>query len=783
MHRTPLVGIAAALVLGTMAALPLAAEQRVLVVFGLTTLCAWLWVDRGASHAFRGALVLALVCGYGSSTYRTAHTSAVLETRTQRFSGSVLTCATTASATTNCTIELDDGRRVLAFLRERPAVGDRLLVRARLEPFDVPRNPGEPDERVLQAERGLSGTLASATVIRHLEKSHFRFSVFLAELRARAGERLRASLEEPYASIVAGELWGERSAIPPDLRAEFQDTGTVHILVTAGLHLGVVALLAIGVLQSLRVARVPSCAIACALVWAYALFSDAHLPAVRAASMATFALGARAFGAKAVSWNALAFAAIIAVLERPQSVLTPSFAMSFSCVAAILLVVPLIAEPLERLTVLPAVARESFALTVATQVGVWPLTAATFLLFAPYAVFANALVVPAVGVTMLLGMLQIAASPLLPLAVALGNLNAWILSWMVGIVGLASQLPHAHVVVTPPSALAITCYDVAIFFAVWLIRRQAHTAAAVVLAVCAGVGFFSARAPAGTLRVTVLDVGQADAILIQTPQERAVLVDAGGRLERGAQTAADSTAEHVGESVVVPFLIRAGIHHLDAVLLSHPHGDHAGGIAPTLRILGAAAFGDTGQRYGGFAYQDALSVARASATRMVHPRAGTIWRTDDGVTLSFYWPQERFITGSRNDINNNSFVFMLQYKSFRMLFTGDAGSEAEQRILSEGVDLHADVLKVGHHGSAYSSTPGFIDAVHPKYAVISVGRHNLFGHPAPSTVTTLQEAGATVYRTDDNGAITVTSSGEGEGIAVMLYGAPVSVQYGEPHDR
>ena len=105
---------------------------------------------------------------------------------------------------------------------------------------------------------------------------------------------------------------------------------------------------------------------------------------------------------------------------------------------------------------------------------------------------------------------------------------------------------------------------------------------------------------------------------------------------------------------------------------------------------------------------------------VVYPRAGMVWRTDDGVVRQFVGPRLPFIVG-RNAINDNSVAFVLQYRQFRMLFTGDAGTVAEQRFLSEGVALHADVLKVGHHGSAYGSSPEFIAAVHPRYAIISVG--------------------------------------------------------------
>ncbi len=172
-----------------------------------------------------------------------------------------------------------------------------------------------------------------------------------------------------------------------------------------------------------------------------------------------------------------------------------------------------------------------------------------------------------------------------------------------------------------------------------------------------------------------------------------------------------------------------------------------------------AEIADSGQTYGGHAYHDCLDTAAADHVPIVHPRAGDVWRTPDGVTLTFIGPSMPFI-GGKNAINDNSIAFILTYKRFRMLFTGDAGSAAEQRFLAEGVDLRADMLKVGHHGSAYSSSPEFIAAVHPRYAIISVGRHNLFGHPAPSTIETLQFAGVAIFRTDESGAITVTTSGQ-----------------------
>jgi beta-lactamase superfamily II metal-dependent hydrolase len=140
------------------------------------------------------------------------------------------------------------------------------------------------------------------------------------------------------------------------------------------------------------------------------------------------------------------------------------------------------------------------------------------------------------------------------------------------------------------------------------------------------------------------------------------------------------------------------------------------------------------------------------------------YATGDGVTFDALAPEEPLLAEGRNDVNENSVVLMMTYRCvacgapFRMLFTGDAGAQTEARMLASGADVRADILKVGHHGSAYSSTPAFIAAVHARSALISVGRHNLFGHPAAHTLATLRDAGAIVYRTDLCGAITVDAN-------------------------
>ena len=174
---------------------------------------------------------------------------------------------------------------------------------------------------------------------------------------------------------------------------------------------------------------------------------------------------------------------------------------------------------------------------------------------------------------------------------------------------------------------------------------------------------------------------------------------------------------------------------------------------------------DSGQQYNGRAYRDCIASAHAHAIPIVLTRRGMRWKSGDGVSLEVLAPSLPFLTDTGDDVNENSIVIMLRYRVFRELFMGDAGEASETRLVAAADDLRADVLKVGHHGSKYASTPRFIAAVRPKIAVISVGRHNTFGHPSQATLKTLEDAGATLYRTDRCGATTLSDT---SGVEVML---------------
>ena len=249
------------------------------------------------------------------------------ESRTARFAGTVIGDARAGETSTAFAFALDDGFVVQAHLhRDVVLPGERLVLRGRLVPFDEARNPGEPSRRAIALAEGLAGELIANRVVARAPPDPRDARTWPVRLRALLSARLRAALREPDATIVAGALWVERGTLPGELRDQFQATGTVHVLVTAGLHLGVIAALVLGALRLCRIPRIAASLAAIPCVVAYAWLSGAHLPSQRAATMVSVALLARACGARPRAQMCHALPVNLNIREKPRNSIAMSYA-------------------------------------------------------------------------------------------------------------------------------------------------------------------------------------------------------------------------------------------------------------------------------------------------------------------------------------------------------------------------------------------------------------------------------------------------------------------------
>jgi len=275
-----------------------------------------------------------------------------------------------------------------------------------------------------------------------------------------------------------------------------------------------------------------------------------------------------------------------------------------------------------------------------------------------------------------------------------------------------------------------------------LSRRTRLLAGLLTLVLAPAAG--QAKATAQPLRVDFIDVGQGDATLVTSPTGKTVLIDGG---------------PHEASVALVTFLRTRTRGPLDLIILTHRHADHLGGLRAVVEAIGTRLFLDAPVPHPG---KERERLMRALDARGVAVRDAERGRTIDlggGASMVLLTPPEPPLVGTHDDINANSVVARLTYGRVRFLFVGDANAATERWLLAARVDVRAQVLKVGHHGSRTSSTAAFLAAVRPEMAVVSVGAHNDYHHPAPSTLARLERAGAVVHRTDRDGALAVETDG------------------------
>ncbi len=570
-----------------------------------------------------------------------------------------------------------------------------------------------------------------------------------ARVKRWAVGRIAAELPEASAALLAGLLLGERVALPRELDDAFRRAGVYHVLAVSGFNVALVSASVFAVLTAVGLGRGAAAIAAGAALIGFALIVGAQASVIRATLMGLVLLAGVFLDRESQLPNALGLAALALLAWRPGDVLDPGFQLSFAATAGLVYLAAPARAALGRLGCPPRLAA-AVGVSAAAQCAVLPIMAAHFNQLSLIGPAANLVVVPLAGAATTVGLFALAAAACSDLAGSMALHLAWALALLLrAAVWLAAAIPWALVHVPAPGPLAMSAWTLAAVLAATVSGRRVRRAALLL----AGLGLAAALAPHlmphdGRLRVTFLDVGQGDALLVEVPGGPRLLVDGGP----GGNARFD-----VGERVVAPFLWNRGFQHIHVVAASHADSDHSGGLTAVLRRFTVGEVWENG-RWGPGHEDVVAALARAHAPRRVLAAGARVWLADALVTVLNPPPHgkgEEPITGE----NDRSLVLRLDWRGVSLLLTGDLTASGEEGLLGARAPLAATVLKVAHHGSRTSTAEPFVGASRPRVAIVSVGARNPFRHPAPEVLGRLEDMGARVYRTDRDGAVIVETDG------------------------
>lgn len=628
-------------------------------------------------------------------------------------------------------------------------------------------NPGGFDYRRYLASVGISGRVylhgASDIQVSGKKGGGYLYKTGYA-IKNKVVDIISFSLDKNQAGLLEGMLIGYKDGLDENAFKAFSKAGLTHIMVASGMNIAFIIMPFTFIFKKLRLSNFKANIITIFILILFVFVTGFSASVVRAVIMGIIILAGRIIMREPEIYTSISASALIILIINPYTLFDIGFQLSFGATLSLVLFYPRIKSFTEG-KYIPNVVSDTLAATVAAQLGVIPVTLYYFNNFSTFSIISNILVVPLVEFVTIIGFIMVFTGLLnIYLAVIIGYINNTFLSFILFITEVTAKIPFSLLKLPTPTLGMVLFYYLFIIYMFKgrnYFKAKKYTKHLKRAFVILTIIIFGAKALIPKpLEITFLDVGQGDSTFIKTAHGTKILIDGGGR-EANSKSKFD-----IGESVMIPYILDRGTKKVDIVIASHGHSDHTEGLEAVLRELsvGTVIVPETD----GKGFGKINSICKDKNISIIKCKQGDRINLDNETVLEVLNPLPYKIDSiAKEDLNESSLVLKLVYKNAKVLFTGDSGLPSEERMLQQGLDLKADIIKVGHHGSPGSSSKDYIMAVKPKYGIIPVGRNN-FGHPSQFVIDTFEKQGARLFRTDESGAVIATSYGNGFNIRTMI---------------
>jgi competence protein ComEC len=673
--------------------------------------------------------------------------------------------------------------------------GDFIRFHSTLKRIHNFNNPGGFDyERYLKFQgiyaSGFINNSAGITLLRKNSASGIKLKLEL--FRFYLKQIIYKNAASPQGEILEAMTLGNQKAVPAEVRDNFNKTGTSHILSINGLHIGIIAasafffvflLLKSSEYLMLRFNIIKLASIAAFfMVLISAFIAGMGIPVQRSTLMAMTFLIALISGKQRDLYNTLTLAALIILVISPEALFDSSFQLSFIAVLALIYIVPRFSDlHLKQLERFPSWGQSiiryiylSAVVCSAVTIGTLPLIIYYSNRVSSITIIANLILVPLLGTLVLtICMFFILCAFFSPvIAGYFIKLASFFVQISVTIINKLAALPRSSFNCTTPNIVEIAVFYLFVFFIIQFIdekrkkktqkefspRRLQYLKYSLIIIIVffvADITYLTLKDKLSPdLKITVIDVGQGNSTLVRFPGGGNMLIDGGGFSDSPFDT---------GKSVLAPFLYHERISKIDTVVLSHPHPDHLLGLIYIMNNFDVRQVWRSNLPIDLEDFPDwekAIKLNKIDVSFVSNEFPEKIF---NGVRVKVLWPPNYPVQEMNNlsydEVNDTSLVLKITFGKISFLIPGDISADVEKQLIESKTDLRSDVLVVPHHGSGYSSSAEFIKAVACRYAIVSAGKSNVFKHPHPSVLQRYKEAGVSIFRTDLDGAITLTTDG------------------------